>query len=216
MIQFLLEAQHYLVDRSADGKIGYEMAELFEYDLILLDWMVPKLSGIQICKQLRAAGDHTPIILMTGRNTSADEIAGLNAGADDYLIKPFGIDKLLAHVRALLRRSLGMVVSSVLCWRDLRLDLTRAEVSHRNKTLSLTPKEYLLLALLLQNPHRIFSINILLERLWPLEELHNPAAVRTHVKGLRRKLKAAGLTDAIETVYGLGYRLTADEKQIEH
>ena len=214
LLQHVFSERNYLVERASAGKVGYEMAMIFEYDLILLDWTLPGLDGVQVCQRLRARGDRTPIILMTGRDASTDKIAGLDAGADDYLVKPFELDVLLARMRALLRRTSGSA-SPILQWRDLQLDLNRAEVNYCGEMLSLTPKEYTLLTLFLRHPHRIFSADVLLERLWSLETLPNSGAVRTHITGLRRKLREAGLTDIIETVYGLGYRLEADIKSSE-
>lgn len=200
-------AQHrYLVDLATNGAIGWEMADSFPYDLILLDWVVPELNGIEICQKLRATGNTTPIILMTAREASTDRIAGLDAGADDYLVKPFEFEELLARIRALLRRSEG-IASPILQWGDLRLDPSSAEVSFRHLPISLTPKEYALLELLLRNPSRIFSLDTLLDKVWPFEESPSVGSVRTHIKGLRQKLRAAEVPEMIETVYGLGYRL---------
>lgn len=206
----VLADHRYLVDRAADGNTGMEMAEGFSYDLLLLDWMLPQLDGIQICQKLRAIGNRTPIILMTSRDAGSDKVAGLDAGADDYLVKPFEIEELLARIRALLRRSEGNA-APVLQWGKLRLDPGSAEVSCGSTPLSLTPKEYGLLEIFLRNPNRIFSLDDLLDKIWPFEDAPHASAVRTHVKGLRQKCKQVGLNDLIETVYGLGYRLTSTD-----
>ncbi|MBE9067241.1 response regulator [Leptolyngbya cf. ectocarpi LEGE 11479] len=210
----VLTNHHYLVDRAMDGEMGKEMAEVFPYDLILLDWMLPKLDGIQTCQQLRATGNNVPIILMTARDAGTDKVAGLDAGADDYLIKPFEFEELLARIRALLRRAEG-IVSPVLQWGELCLDPRSAEVSYRDVPISLTPKEYGLLELFLRNPNRVFSLDDLLDKIWPFEDAPHISAVRTQVKGLRQKLKRVGLTDVIETLYGLGYRLVPADL-VEH
>ncbi|MEM9903714.1 MAG: response regulator [Cyanobacteria bacterium P01_D01_bin.44] len=209
-LQQVLTEQSYLVDLATDGDMAEAMAEAFPYDLILLDWMLPKQEGIQVCRQLRATGNPTPIILVTSRDASTDKVAGLDAGADDYLVKPFEVEELLARIRALLRRAEG-IVSPVLQWGDLCLDPSSAKVTYCSMLISLTPKEYGLLELFLRNPHRVFSLNDLLDKLWSFDESPYKGAVRTHVKALRQKLKQVGLTDVIDTVYGLGYRLTSAE-----
>ncbi len=211
-VQQLLETHYYSVDVAADGHMAQEMTEVFSYDLILLDWVLPKKTGIQVCEALREQGDRTPIILMTGKNSSTNEVTGLDAGADDYLIKPFGFDELLAHIRAVLRRSEG-IASPVLAWGDLRLNPSSAEVSCCSPNgeampISLTPKEYGLLEVFLRNPSRIFSMDALIDKVWPFDDAPTTGAIRTHIKGLRQKLRAAGLAEVIDTVYGLGYRLS--------
>ncbi|NEO06356.1 response regulator [Moorena sp. SIO3I8] len=202
-----LASQHYQVDLATDGDEGIALAEIFKYDLILLDWMLPKLTGIDLCKQLRNARDRTPIILLTAQDTSTNKVEALDAGADDYLVKPLDIPELLARIRAVLRRS-STPLLPVLEWGLLELDPSNCQVSYDQELLHLTPKEYGLLELFLRNPHRIFSQSFLLDNLWSFEEPPTENAVRAHIKSLRRKLKEAGVkNDLIETVYGLGYRL---------
>ncbi len=211
-VKQLLETQYYSVDLAADGDMSLEMADAFSYDLILLDWMLPKRTGIQVCQALRDRGDRTPIILMTARDSETDEVDGLDAGADDYLVKPFGFEELLARIRALLRRSEG-IATPILEWGDLRLDPSSARVScHQDDgeetSIGLTPKEYGLLEVFLRNPNRIFSLDALIDKVWPFDDVPTTGAIRTHIKGLRQKMKAAGLAEVIDTVYGLGYRLS--------
>ncbi len=205
-IEQLLLAHHYVMDLAVDGVEGRGMAEVFSYDLILMDWMLPKLDGMQLCQKLREEGNATPIILLTARDASTDRVAGLDAGADDYLVKPFESEELLARIRALLRRSEG-IISPVLQWGNLQLDPSSSKVTCRGTPIALTPKEYALLELFLRNPGRIFSLDSLLDKIWPFEDAPTVASVRTHIKGLRQKLKKAGLSGVISTVYGLGYRL---------
>ncbi|EDX84943.1 response regulator receiver domain protein [Synechococcus sp. PCC 7335] len=205
-IEQLLLSHHYVMDLATDGIEGRGMAEVFPYDLILMDWMLPKLDGMQLCQQLRNEGNSTPIILLTARDASTDRVAGLDAGADDYLVKPFEFEELLARIRALLRRSEG-IVSPVLQWGDLQLDPCSSRVTCGDVPIALTPKEYALLELFLRNPERIFSLDSLLDKVWPFEDTPTVASVRTHIKGLRQKLRQVGLSDVISTVYGLGYRL---------
>lgn len=211
-VQQLLETHYYSVDVAGDGHMAQEMTEVFSYDLILLDWVLPKKTGIQVCEALREQGDRTPIILMTGKSSGTNEVAGLDAGADDYLVKPFGFEELLAHIRAVLRRSEG-IASPILEWGDLRLNPSSAEVScclptGESTPISVTPKEYGLLEVFLRNPNRIFSMDALIDKVWPFDDAPTTGAIRTHIKGLRQKLRAAGLAEVIDTVYGLGYRLS--------
>lgn len=203
----ILSDQNYAVETAADGETGWELVESFSYDLILLDVMLPKLDGISLCQRLRSHGVQVPILLLTGRDTGHDKAIGLDAGADDYVVKPFNAEELVARIRALLRRG-GAATSPVLEWGNLRLDPSTCEVSYGARLLPLTPKEYALLELFLRNHHRVYSCSMILEHLWSFEDTPGEEAVRTHIKGLRQKLKAAGApTDLVETVYGIGYRL---------
>ncbi len=201
--------QHYLVDVATDGQAGLDLLESFTYDLILLDIMLPKIDGITLCRQLRSQGNQTPILLLTAQTASPHKVMGLDAGADDYVAKPFNLQELLARIRALLRRGKPSL-PPLLEWRSLKLDPSICEVTCNDQLVRLTPKEYALLELLLRNPHRIFNTSALIDQIWSFEELPTEDTIRSHVKGLRQKLKAAGVSDdPIETVYGIGYRLRA-------
>ncbi|NHC36967.1 response regulator [Scytonema millei] len=203
----VLTNQNYAVEVAIDGLAAWDLVQAFDYDLIVLDVVIPKLDGISLCRQIRSKGLSTPILLLTGRDSSHDKAIGLDAGADDYLIKPFDEEELVARLRALLRRS-GLVSQPVLKWGNLQLDPSSCEATYNQKHLSLTPKEYALLELFLRNSRRVFSCGTILEHLWSYEDIPSEEAVRTHIKGLRQKLKAAGAnSDLLETVYGIGYRL---------
>ncbi len=211
----ILTRQNYAVEVAADGQAGWELIEAFVYDMILLDVMLPKLDGISLCRQIRSKGLQMPILLLTGRDSSHDKAIGLDAGADDYVVKPFDQEELVARVRALFRRG-GAIAQPVLEWGNLHLDPSSCEVTYGTKPLLLTPKEYALLELFLRNSRRVFSCGMILEHLWSYEETPTEEAVRTHIKGLRQKLRAAGITnDVVETVYGIGYRLKSQEQGIE-
>jgi DNA-binding response OmpR family regulator len=214
MLQELLKSQHYLVEVAFDGETGLELAIAFEYDLILLDVMLPKQSGIYVCQQLRAQKNPVPILLLTAQSASERRVAGLDAGADDYLIKPIDVPELLARIRALLRRGQD-VISPVLEWQGLRLDPATGQVTGQHQPLTLTAKEYALVELFLRNPQRIFSSSALIDRLWDAENLPMENAVRAHIKSLRRKLKEVGLAETLETVIGLGYRLRAEPSAVQ-
>ncbi|MFB2833275.1 response regulator [Floridanema evergladense] len=214
LLQATLNWHQYQVDMATDGQQGWELAEVFEYDLILLDVMLPKLDGITFCQQLRTGGHYaihlpnqeTPVLLMTAVDTVTNKVMGLDAGADDYLVKPINIDELLARIRALGRR--GQVQrSSILSWGDLQLHPKNCEVTFAGKPIALTLKEYQLLELFLRYPDQIFSQGRLIEQLWGQYETPTENAVRAQIKGLRQKLKQAGVQDIIETIYKLGYRL---------
>ncbi|MEG3926250.1 response regulator [Microcoleus sp. D3_18a_C4] len=212
----VLEANHYGLDRANDGQVGLDLAAAIEYDLIVLDVQVPKLDGISLCRQLRSQGYHKPILLMTAKDSDAEVVALFDAGADDYISKPFATEVLLARIRTLLRRSKALSpgcstqksAANTLTWGELCLDLESGRVTFCEQIISLTPTEYNLLELLLRNPDRIFSRSAILDRLWGFDDAPSDRAIITHIKDVRKKLKAGGLTEEIiETVYGMGYRL---------
>lgn len=211
-----LANQNYTVETAADGEAGWELTEAFVYDLILIDVSLPKLDGISLCQRLRSQGYQMPILLLTTRNSRHDQAVGLDAGADDYVVKPFDPEELTARIRALLQRN-QVTMPSVLHWGNLQLDPGSCEVTYGEQPLSLTAKEYSLLELFLRNSHRVFSCGVILENLWSFAAIPSDEAVRTHIKGLRQKLKAVGApTDLIETVYGIGYRLKPKEQGIRN
>lgn len=206
-IEKVLCSQHYVVDVATDGQVAWELVKTFHYDLILLDVILPKLDGIGLCQRLRANDYQTPILLLTGQNSSTAKVMGLDAGADDYVVKPFEFPELLARIRVLLRRNSSPILPVLECG-SLRLDPGTCEVNYNGQMLHLTPKEYRLLELFLRNNNRVFNRGAILEHLWSCEEAPSEDTVTAHIKGLRQKLKSAGApTDFIETVYGLGYRL---------
>lgn len=211
----VLSSQNYAVEVAGDGRAGWELIQAFGYDLIVLDVMLPKLDGISVCKLLRESGYQTPVLLLTGRNTGHDKAIGLDAGADDYLVKPFDLEELFARVRALLRRGTS-TSPPVLEWENIRLNPSSYEVFYSTQPVNLTPKEYALLELFLRNSGRVFSSSAILDRIWAFDKTPGEEAVRTQIKGLRQKLKAVGApADFIDTVYGIGYRLKPIEVKTE-
>lgn len=203
-----LSDQRYVVDVARDGEAGWEQVTTLPYDLVLLDVTLPKLDGMSLCQRMRMRGYHFPLLMLTARDTSADKIAGLDAGADDYVVKPFDLPELLARVRALLRRGGSSGSLSVSQWGNLRLNPSTFEVTYGDRPLRLTPKEFSLLELLLSNGRRVLSRALMIERVWSLAEPPEEDTVKAHIKSLRQKLKVAGAPeDFIETVHGLGYRL---------
>ncbi len=204
-IKSTLSHCNYAVEIADDGRTGLDFIEAFDYDLLLLDVMLPKLDGISICRHVRSQGYTMPILMLTA--IDGDRAAGLDAGADDYAIKPFNSEDLTARIRALLRRG-NDTTQPILTWEKLTLDPRNCEVTYQAKSIALTPKEYALLELFLRHHRRVFSCGSILEHLWTYEDAPSEEAVRTHIKGLRYKLRMAGApADLVETVYGIGYRL---------
>lgn len=202
-----LTDQNYAVDLAVDGQAGCDFLEAYEYSLVLLDVMLPKLDGIRFCQIMRQQGNQTPVLMLTARDTSTDKVLGLDAGADDYVVKPFDLKELLARIRALLRRG-SATLPPVLEYRCLQLNPATCEVSYSGRSLSLTPKEYGLLELFLRSGGRTLSRSAILNQLWTSEEPPGEETIKVHLRSLRQKLMAVGTEpDWIETVYGLGYRL---------
>ncbi len=201
---------NYVVDIANDGERGLNQATDGEYSIILTDLMLPKLDGITLCQRLRAKGCTVPVLMMTARDASTDKVMGLDAGADDYVVKPIDLPELLARVRALLRR--GQVKTTpVLTWKDLELDPSSHDVTYAGKVLQLTPKEFALLELLLRSGQRVLSRPIILNTLWS-EDPPGEETVKAHIKALRQKLKGAGApADLVETIRGVGYRLKRED-----
>ncbi len=206
MLEISLGAYH-VVETAADGQSAMDLVEQFRYDLMLLDVGIPEVDGISVCQRLRARGCQVPILLLTAKDRATDRVLGLDAGADDYMIKPFNTPELLARIRALLRRG-RTTTSSTVTYGMLQLDCAINEIRHGRQVLRFTPKEYGIVELLLLHPQRIFSRAALIDRLWELDESPTESAISSHVKAIRQKLKAVGASqDLIETIYGFGYRL---------
>jgi DNA-binding response OmpR family regulator/HPt (histidine-containing phosphotransfer) domain-containing protein len=203
----LLSDQTYTVEVASDGASAWQLLQAYAYDLVMLDLTLPQIDGLTLCRRIRDAGEQMPILMLTGREEHHDRALGLDAGADDYVTKPFDPEELLARVRALLRRS-SETKQTLLSWGELHLDPAACQVTWGERSIAFTPKEYALMELFLRHPKRVFSCGSILDHLWNYEETPGEEAVRTHIKGLRQKLKTAKVTpDPIETVYGIGYRL---------
>ena len=207
MLTEALTDKQYVVDVAKDGEVAWDWIKIIEYDLILLDVTLPKLNGLTFCQQLRQRNFAIPVLMLTARDTVADKIIGLDAGADDYMVKPFDLQELMARIRALLRRGKGGATSTF-SWGNLLLNPSTYEVSYEDKMLHLTPKEYALLELLVSNGRRVLSRAGIINRIWSLDDTPSEETVKSHIKSLRHKLRLAGADeDFIETVHGLGYRL---------
>lgn len=202
-----LRHQHHAVDIAFDGIEGWNYAQATEYDLILLDLMLPRLDGISLCKKLRTNKSNALVLMLTAKDTTTDKVIGLDAGADDYLIKPFELEELAARIRALSRRT-PEVKPLILTYGKLQLDPNSSEVTYASKPINLTPKEYLILEYFLRHTQQVLTRSAILEKLWEFDKFSGEGTVKTHITNLRSKLRNAGSPDnLIETVYGMGYRL---------
>ena len=202
-----LKNEHHVVEIAKDGLEGWEYAQGAEFDLILLDLMLPKLDGISLCKRLREAESKAFILMLTAKDTTDDKIIGLDAGADDYLVKPFKLKELAARIRALSRRSYELK-PQILSYEQLQLNPSTGEVTYDGNLLTLTPKEYSILEYFLRHPKQILTRSAILDKLWEFDNSSGEGTIKTHITNLRNKLKTAGSNNnLIETVYGIGYRL---------
>lgn len=200
-----LREEGHAVDVSLDGVSGSLNALLHEYDVVILDVMLPGKSGFDIVRELRAREQTVPVLMLTARADPEDIVRGLDAGADDYLTKPFGFDELLARLRALLRRG-GAARPDRLLYADIELDLIRHVALRKGVRLELTPKEFQLLEFFMLHRERVVRRTELLEKVWDLSFDPNSNVVDVHVAHLRQKLGASGLDVLIHTVRGVGYR----------
>ncbi|NJR52286.1 MAG: response regulator transcription factor [Leptolyngbyaceae cyanobacterium CSU_1_3] len=205
----VLAREGYEVDVANDGDLGSRLATQTQYDLLILDWMMPKQTGLEICQQLRSQGDTTPVLFLTAKDTIDDRVIGLDAGADDYLIKPFELRELLARVRALLRRPVTQESAPIqqrLRVDDLELDLQN-QVAYRNgRAIELSEKESQLLEYLMGQPNQLLTHDQIYQHLWGEGEKPTSNALAAQIRLLRRKIEAVGEPPLISTVYGKGYR----------
>jgi two-component system copper resistance phosphate regulon response regulator CusR len=202
-----LEQDYYAVDMAYDGESGLNTALNDGYDLIILDIMLPKMDGFEVCRRLREASDHTPVLMLTAKHQDPDVVQGLNTGADDYLAKPFSFDVLLARVKALLRRphdGLGEVLEAA----DLTMDTITKQVKRNGQAIRLSAKEYALLEYLLRNEGRVLSKNNIITHVWDFDADILPNTVEVFIAYLRAKVdKPFKSPELIHTVRGFGYRL---------
>jgi two-component system, OmpR family, response regulator len=206
-----LEQETFAVDLCMDGDEGLRFALDEPYDVIILDRMLPGKDGVEVCKELRAAGNQTPVLFLTAKDKVRDRVDGLNAGADDYLVKPFAFEELLARVRALLRRP-SHAVSPVLACEDLSLNTQTFEVTRAGKELQLTQREFALLEYLLRNKQRIVTKDAIIAHVWDYDADILPNTVEVYVGYLRSKIdKPFKKQPLIHTVRGFGYKLGAKQ-----
>jgi len=203
-----LGREHHLVEVVDNGPDALDRLRIYKYDVVILDLMLPGLSGMEVCRRFRSAGGTTPILMLTAKTTVEDKEAGLDAGADDYLTKPFHLKELSARVRALLRRP-APVSGNVLNVRSLVLDTSACRVTKDGHELHLLPKEFSLLEFLMRHPNQVFSADALLDRVWASDTSALPDTVRTHIKTLRKKIDDEDSPSFIRTIHGVGYKLEA-------
>ena len=203
----ILLQEGYQVDVANDGAVGMELALNNSYDLLILDWMLPYKSGIEICRSVRSHSLLTPVLFLTAKDTVDDRVDGLDAGADDYLVKPFELRELLARVRALLRRSTTEnPVGNRLKVADLELDLENQMAYRQDKAIDLSEKEIKLLTYFMQHPDRLLTHEEIYSYLWQANEQPSSNVLAALVRLLRRKIETKHSTQLIHTVYGKGYR----------
>lgn len=211
----VLQQERYVVDWVQDGTEAWNYLNdaWIQYKLAILDWMLPGFSGIELCQRLRGQNNPLPILMLTAKDQMADKVAGLDAGADDYLIKPFGMEELLARVRALLRRS-PQFQSRQLQVGTLTLDYATSSLISQSPVgqhqISLSAKEFQLLEYFMQHPNQILNRSQIMNQLWDVQAEPISNVVAAQIRLLRRKLAEHGYGDLIETLYGLGYRLNTD------
>ncbi|MFB2876338.1 response regulator [Floridanema aerugineum] len=202
----VLSKHNYILDVSTDGEMGWEIINLISYDLVLLDVMLPKLDGISLCRRLREHNLQVPVMLMTARDSMTDKLIGLDSGADDYLVKPFDIQELLARIRVLSRRLTEQSTAILFCG-SIRLNPQMREISCHGQVVPFSRKEYLLIELFVRHPCRVFSRSDIVDHLWTLDKLPTEDTVKSHIRRIRNKLREVGAEDLIETLYGHGYRI---------
>jgi DNA-binding response OmpR family regulator len=206
MIVEWLSFEHYAVELVSDGSDGIDRLRLCQYDAVVLDWGLPRLSGPEICKQFRQGGGTTPIIMLTGKGSISEKETGLDAGADDYLTKPFNMKELSARLRALLRRFAG-AQSNVLKVGDLVIEPTKYRVTKNGREVKLLPREFALLEFFMRHPDEVFSGDALLQRVWHSESEATSEAIRTCIKRLRQKIDDDEENSVIQTIPRVGYKL---------
>lgn len=202
----------YAVDVARDGQEGLDYALAADYDALVLDILLPKIDGVQLLKRLRDKRFSTPVLLLTAMDTVEDRIKGLDAGADDYLVKPFAFSELLARLRALMRRP-PLQVDTLMQVGDLQMDIARREVKRAGRLVELSQREHTLLEYLMRHPNQVLTRTQIAEHVWDFDFLHDSNVIDVYIGYLRRKL--AGNQPIIHTVRGVGYRLSVEDKSGE-
>ena len=212
LLDYNLMKEGFRVERAADGEEALLRVAEEPPDLVVLDWMLPKVSGVEVCRQLRAGAEtrRTPVLMLTARGEEADKVRGLDTGADDYVVKPFAMSELVARIRALLRRTRPELVEERLEYADLILDRGRHRVTRAGKDVHLGPTEYRLLDFLMQRPGRVFSRERLLDAVWGANTYVEVRTVDVHVGRLRKALRQTNSPDLIRTVRSAGYALDTE------
>lgn len=215
-----LSADGYIVETADTGREGFDLLKIYNYDMLILDWMLPDVSGPELCRVYRSKGGSLPVLILTAKGEINDKVVGFDAGADDYLTKPFHPKELTARVQALLRRPTSIQQEFVKIGRIIMSRSARI-VRKDDHLVELLPKEFALLEFLMSNPNQVFSMESLLNRVWPADSEASPETVRVHITRLRGKLDTEGEPSIIRTIHRVGYVLDAptnkqDENGIQH
>ncbi|MEL6734256.1 MAG: phosphate regulon transcriptional regulator PhoB [Pseudomonadota bacterium] len=213
MLRYNLEKEGYRVVCAEDGEEAILVAREEAPDAIVLDWMLPSLSGIEVCRRLKASAETgtIPVIMLTARGEEADRVRGLETGADDYVVKPYGVGELIARIRARLRRARPSATGETLTFEDISVDTEQHRVTRNNTSLRLGPTEFRLLTVFMERPRRVWSRDMLLDRVWGRDADVDLRTVDVHVGRLRKVLNSGGSKDLIRTVRGAGYSLDSDD-----
>lgn len=209
LLEYNLKSAEFETTVVGDGEAALLAIEEAPPDLVILDWMLPTMSGIEVCRQIRALPRHRslPVIMLTARSEEADRVRGLDTGADDYVVKPFSPDELIARINAVLRRSIPGIADDRLSFEDLSMDLGKHRVTRGERVIELGPTEFRLLQALMEKPGRVFSREQLLDRVWGRDIHVEPRTVDVHIRRLRKAVNATGEPDLIRTVRSAGYAL---------
>ena len=213
MLRYNLEKQGFRVEEAVDGQEALTRISEAAPDIVLLDWMLPVMSGIEVCRQIRRrpATRDLPVIMVTARTEDQDAVRGLNTGADDYITKPFNMDALLARMRALLRRAGAVPVRGQHVFHDITMDLSAHRVHRNGRAIHLGPTEFRLLEFLMQHPRRVFSREELLNAVWGPDIHVEPRTVDVHIRRLRKSINGDGELDVVRTVRAAGYALDTEQ-----
>jgi two-component system phosphate regulon response regulator PhoB len=213
MLRYNLEKQGFRVEEAGDGQEALTRIAEAQPDLVLLDWMLPVMSGIEVCRQIRrrSATRDLPVIMVTARTEDQDAARGLDLGADDYITKPFSMEALLARMRALLRRSNAVPAKGQLAFHDISMDLAAHRVQRNGRPIHLGPTEFRLLEFLMRHPRRVFSREDLLNAVWGPDIHVEPRTVDVHIRRLRKSINANGALDLVRTVRAAGYALDTEQ-----
>ncbi|MGH6717969.1 MAG: phosphate regulon transcriptional regulator PhoB [Alphaproteobacteria bacterium] len=212
LLRYNLEKAGFDVDEARDGEEALTLCAERAPDLIVLDWMLPAVSGVEVCRRLRRSAEHRnlPIIMLTARGEEGDRVRGLDAGADDYVTKPFSPTELVARIRAVLRRIRPALTAQALSYADLHMDLVAHRVTRNGRPIPLGPREYNLVRHFLEHPGRVFSREQLLNAVWGQDIFVEPRTVDVHIRRLRKVLQVFGYDRYIQTVRSVGYRFSRD------
>jgi len=210
-LQTLLSQAGHSVDGVKDGETAQWLLSEKEYDLLILDWMLPRVSGVNLCRQYRAAGKTAPVLMITARDTTPEKVTGLDAGADDYLVKPIDLVEFMARVRALRRRS-PLWKGDSLSLEDLHLHLDTLTVERQGTIVSLSSREFQLLEYFMRHPQQVLTRNQIEQAVWEWGTEPESNAITVLIRKLRQRLQTVEAADWIESIYGMGYRLAVPQK----